>query len=493
MTRPKNLYNLLKVPKDATGDEIRKAYFEAARRLHPDANPDPKAAELFIQIQEAYETLVDSTRRQRYDESIGATGPLDPSVSMNLIYSRAVLPVLKEPQLVYVLLELISTAEQGLADTQALNLCLLIDRSTSMQGARMDMVKANAVQMMRQMKKNDVLSIVTFSDRAEVLLPATMGPDVARLEAKISMIMTGGGTEILQGLEAGVAEVRRHLNQGCINHIILLTDGNTYGDEPACVEIANACAAQGIGISGLGIGHEWNDDFLDKLATISGGSSMYISAPKDLHKHMDSKFSHLTRIYAENVALELELEPNVELTYAFRIMPESGQLDRQPPIRMGNLVYTKTLTVLLELLVKSIPDSAKPLTLGSGRVKMDIPSRTITTARLPVQFSRPVGGGRLHEPPHPAILQAMSRLTFYRMQERARQEVTAKNFTEATRHLQYLATHLLAEGERDLAHTVLVEAEHIQQTNQFSKEGDKRIKYGTRALLLPPGSEFKKV
>jgi Ca-activated chloride channel homolog len=52
-----------------------------------------------------------------------------------------------------------------------------------------------------------------------------------------------------------------------------------------------------------------------------------------------------------------------------------------------------------------------------------------------------------------------------------------------------LATHLLAVGDRELAHTVLVETEHIQQSHRFSQEGDKRIKYGTRALLLLPGPE----
>ena len=61
--------------------------------------------------------------------------------------------------------------------------------------------------------------------------------------------------------------------------------------------------------------------------------------------------------------------------------------------------------------------------------------------------------------------------------------------TTPAQHLQYLATHLLAEGDRELAHTVLVEAEHIQQSHRFSQEGDKRIKYGTRALLLLPGPE----
>ncbi|HMN62059.1 MAG TPA: hypothetical protein PJ988_16940, partial [Anaerolinea sp.] len=60
---------------------------------------------------------------------------------------------------------------------------------------------------------------------------------------------------------------------------------------------------------------------------------------------------------------------------------------------------------------------------------------------------------------------------------------------KATKHLHYLATHLLSQGDRELAHTVLMEAEHIQQSRRFSKEGDKKIKYGTRALLLPSGSE----
>jgi Ca-activated chloride channel family protein len=64
---------------------------------------------------------------------------------------------------------------------------------------------------------------------------------------------------------------------------------------------------------------------------------------------------------------------------------------------------------------------------------------------------------------------------------------------KASKHLQYLATHLLSNGNHELAHTVLMEAEHIRQSQRFSKDGDKRIKYGTRALLLPPGLERKKL
>lgn len=89
------------------------------------------------------------------------------------------------------------------------------------------------------------------------------------------------------------------------------------------------------------------------------------------------------------------------------------------------------------------------------------------------------------------IVHALSQLTLYRMQEKAKDELEKGDTVKASRHLQYLATHLLSRGERALAHEVLKEADHIQRSSSFSEEGDKRIKYGTRSLLLPPGPENK--
>ena len=64
----KNLYDILDVPKSASQDEIKKAYRKLARKYHPDANPDDKAAEeRFKEIQAAYDVLGDAEKRKGYD------------------------------------------------------------------------------------------------------------------------------------------------------------------------------------------------------------------------------------------------------------------------------------------------------------------------------------------------------------------------------------------------------------------------------------------
>ena len=69
MTTVGEYYRVLGVGIDAQTDDIKKAFRKLARTCHPDvAGEDPNAAEQFARIREAYETLVDSARRAKYDQ-----------------------------------------------------------------------------------------------------------------------------------------------------------------------------------------------------------------------------------------------------------------------------------------------------------------------------------------------------------------------------------------------------------------------------------------
>jgi len=63
-------YGLLKVRRDATQDEVKRAYRRLARELHPDVNPDPETQERFKEITQAYEVLSDTEKRRMYDMGV---------------------------------------------------------------------------------------------------------------------------------------------------------------------------------------------------------------------------------------------------------------------------------------------------------------------------------------------------------------------------------------------------------------------------------------
>jgi Ca-activated chloride channel family protein len=331
--------------------------------------------------------------------------------------------------------------------------------------------------------------VVAFSDRAEVIIPPSRTTDLTRLEARISQIRTGGGTEIFKGLELGLAQLSVAKGLRMVRQLILLTDGHTYGDEQLSIGLAKSAAENGITINALGLGHEWNDTFLDRLTSLSGGNSSFVTTPKDLSNFLESKLRSLTTLYARHISFDFQSDPKVELRYAFRIHPDVGPMQVNSPITLGDLMYGKALTFLFEFIVPPMAPGTRRVSLAEGRLTMELPAKDSIEVRIPFKLNRSVIIGPEPELPPAQIIESMSHLSLYRLQESARVDMATGNVSQATRHLQYLATHLLAQGHRDLAREVLLEAENIQQGRQFSQDGEKRIKYGTRALLLPSGTE----
>jgi Ca-activated chloride channel family protein len=490
MPGAQNYYEVLELARDASADDIRRAYRELVRRLHPDANPNaPQAAEQFLRVQTAYEVLSDPKRKAEYDASLPPEKML---VQASVQYSRSGLLNMEESQLVFALVELRVAPTAGKIPPPPLNVSLVLDRSTSMQGVRMDMVKTTAIELVRQLKPQDILSIISFSDRAEVLLPATKQVNQKNIENAIQMLQTGGATEIFQGLKTGYQEVQRNLHSRFVNHVILITDGRTYGDEEHCLKLAEQASHEGIGISGLGIGTEWNDAFLDRLTSTTGGYTMYIAKPGDIKIFLEQKFINLGKIYADGLKYTFSADPFVHLNYAFRLSPEAAPLQTGlSALAMGSIPREDSLKVILEFLVDAIPANRPQVRLAEGRVSMEIPTNTPSTYMRNLNLSRAVTVEADNEPPSPEMIKALSHLTLYRMQERADREIRDGKALKAAERLDSLATHLLELGQEDLARTVMAEAKSLRNTNSLSAKGRMDIKYGTRALLLPSGGGGK--
>ena len=481
-------YLILGVARTASPDEVKLAYRRIARRLHPDANPlSAGAAAQFQDVSAAYDLLMDMDRRRGYDREAWSS----PSKTARFIMSatpskRAVMP-LDEPQVLYLLVEL---SPDTAADTKPqrreshLNLTLVLDRSNSMNNARIDRVKMAAQQIIDQLGPDDVLSVVAFNDRAEVIIPATTVRDKAALKARVSLMAASGGTEIFQGLQAGLEQNRKFLAPRLVNHMILLTDGNTFGDEDSSRELARNAAEQGIAISAMGLGQDWNDDFLDELASLTGGLCRYVTSSTMVVQFLNDHVRNLSSVFAERMQLSVATDPDIKLESAFKLAPSPQPLEsKQGFMPLGSLQFSRQLSVLLQLelpayLEVGFRTLARIAVVGDVFDQRMVRHLTLTDITVEVtETPKP-------EDPPMAILDALARLTLYRMQERANEALEAGNMVEATRRLERLATRLLAMGETDLASHAQAEAGRVAQTNMVSEKGRKTLKFHTRYLLL---------
>jgi Ca-activated chloride channel family protein len=483
-------YSILNVSSTATEAELREAYRQAARRYHPDVNSAPGAEALFRDINTAYEALSDPARRVDYDRIWKNRAATTPSLVMDILLSRTELRPMPEPQILYVLVKVQPLLEMSLSSDAPLNLCLVIDRSTSMKGMRLQNLKSAVHHVIDHCSAEDFLSVVTFSDNAEVLIPAQHPGDPRRLMAAVSSVRANGATAIRSGLDLGLREVERHRHSRYVNHLILITDGRTYGDEDECIQLARKAHERGIGISGVGIGEDWNDRFLDELATKTGGSSTYINAPETITWFLDNRIRSLATAFAERMQITVAPTPSASLQSVTRIEPNPmGLAATTQPIPLGSIEGTIGNRLMLQF--HMVTEGAPPGPFAVGRVDVggEVLGAGSRSERVVDEISVTITDDPAPAEPPPEMIDALSRLALSRLQDRANEALEEGDIEEAAQKLEYLATRLLENGSKELGEAALDEARRVARTQQLSAEGAKNLKYGTRALWSTPRRE----
>jgi Ca-activated chloride channel homolog len=475
-------YQILGVGVDASAEQVRQSYRELAKLYHPDTGHGDVAK--FLKIQEAYQVLYDTVYRKAYDRQriargFGGTG----SLALTLTQSKKELYPLGEAQMLYVVAEI--QPQDGLqAGRRELNLALVVDVSTSMHGVRMHNVKLAANDLIDSLGPSDRLAIVAFSDRAQVIKAGQLSEGKHTFQSAIAALTPGGGTEIFQGLSAGIGQVLPYVSPTTMSHVILLTDGRTYGDEEKALSAASVAAESGIGVSACGIGEDWNDHFLDDLARRGGGDSQYIDRPTKVQQVLQSRIKSLVNTAMRNVQFRASTSPHVDLLSAYRVMPymEILQIRSGNRLTIGNLMTGEACVLALEFAIQ-LEET------GQRRVaRMVVEGDSLAGSRplqlwrdLTVTVSRTIE----EEPVPPRLLNILARLSVFRLQENAWNALAAGQPAQATRFLESAATHLFDLGYRELGQAAMLEAARLQQGHAPSLQGRKQLRYGTRSLTIP--------
>jgi Ca-activated chloride channel homolog len=485
-------YAVLGITSSATIDDINRAYSKLEHRIQPNANQYATTARSQLTvIKAAYDILANPNQRRQYDNQVNRNDKDDKSdlyFSMRVTSSKRTIIPLPEDQIIYLLADIIaSPASRKLEEREAnLNLTLVLDHSKSMEDEnRMEKVKKAAQTIITELTSDDVVSIVAFNDWSSVIIEANPVHDKMSMRGRISMIQPRGGTEIYKGLAEGVKQNRKYLKPSMINHIILLTDGRTFGDREQCLALARQVASEGITISAMGLGSDWNDQFLDELASVTGGTSSFINSVDDVSTFLDDKIRNLSNGFAERMQMEIVPETGVQLEMAFQLLPSPQPLKHDEGIiHLSGLQPKRPISVLMQFqLPANMPVGTTSVArlMASGNIMPRNAQKHIAIGELEIEVTK---NPKQTEAPPATIIDALSKLTLYQIQEKAQAALDAGDVAMATKHLHFLGTRLIDMGEVELGRQALAEAQHISQTRAFSNDASgKTIKYSTRALI----------
>ena len=105
------------------------------------------------------------------------------------------------------------------------NVAIVLDRSGSMEGRKLEEAKRAAIMAIGQLRDDDVISVVTYESTVDVLVPATKLYNREAIRNAIRGITSAGKTALFAGVSKGSRELRKFLDRNRVNTLLLLSDG----------------------------------------------------------------------------------------------------------------------------------------------------------------------------------------------------------------------------------------------------------------------------
>jgi len=286
------------------------------------------------------------------------------------------------PQAVYALLDLSAAAVAG---RLPLDLRLVLDASGSMSSeaspggrqTKLDLLVQAAEAMIALVEPGDHVTLVSFDDRPKVLFdgPIRQAQDRDAARAALGKLRCGGGTMIARALQGAVQGgwLPDH-----VARLVLVTDGETSGDEAACERLAfdqRGTAAWLV----YGIGVDYNDAFLDRLAQANGGTFVHLGDMAAARDVFAAEMQVMGAVALTGLVAEIVPAPGVELTRVDRIVPHVLPVPVQDPrglsVDLGDLDRVRGQKLLLQLTAPALP--AGTHALAQVRVGYHVPSRKL--------------------------------------------------------------------------------------------------------------------
>ena len=229
------------------------------------------------------------------------------TLQLNLVPERGCV-VKNAPQEIVIKIDLSAITDHKKVRRTPLNLAVVLDKSGSMTGAKLEKTKQAAMLLVDRLAPNDIFSMVIFSDHAEVLVPAQKVEDKDALKEKIQGIEADGSTALYAGVKMGADQLQEFFSSKRINRVILLSDGiaNVGPSSPRQLRrLGSDLAERGISVTTIGVGDDYNEDVMAALAEASDANYYYVKDTETLPEIFAKELGGLLTVAASDVRIEI--------------------------------------------------------------------------------------------------------------------------------------------------------------------------------------------
>ncbi len=235
-----------------------------------------------------------------------------------------------------------------------LNLSLVIDRSGSMGGLKLEFVKRAACHVLDCLTERDQVSIYAFDNEIQTVATCTLVTAAQRnmLKSKVNSVCAGGNTNLFDGWLHGVNEVATHPMPNAIQRCLLLTDGQANSGETRQEHLemhARELRMRGIGTSTFGVGSDFNQYLLEGMATNGGGQYYFIEDPVVIPQIFKQELGDLLSVTARRAVMKIISPAGTSISLLGDIPHESIARNIIAPI--GELTSNSQKLFYLEVLM----------------------------------------------------------------------------------------------------------------------------------------------
>eukprot|EP01028_Stygiella_incarcerata_P012378 TRINITY_DN755_c1_g1_i1.p1 TRINITY_DN755_c1_g1~~TRINITY_DN755_c1_g1_i1.p1 ORF type:complete len:456 (+),score=136.66 TRINITY_DN755_c1_g1_i1:184-1551(+) len=350
-----------------------------------------------------------------------------------------------------------------------IHLVCVVDRSGSMMGEKMEMVKSSLEYVLEQLLPKDKLTLVTFSNDVTIDFSGKMTPkEVSVAQNQVSKILASGGTHLSGGLLKGL-EILRAEEEDVIQSLILFTDGMANSGIRSPKELKSAVlsviemASSKPTLHTFGFGRGYSKEMLNAVTeSTEGGTFNHIQSAEDIAEAFGGCLGSLLSVVAQNISITINpgLNCKIKAFHGRLRVTECGSDGKE--IEIGDFYAEGRKDILLEMELPELSAPIEEFVVCRAKLSfMDTLSARMVDVPLDIMISR--GADDMEVEADLDIKANMFRVRFAKRVGEVKSLVEKSDVTHASEELEKLKLSVHEEAPAAMERAYLDEIEGLKE------------------------------